>query len=374
MVAAAGLNQFQGDGEEALQIAREIGWRAGEAYALTTLAYLRGACGQYGSALDAARLAAEIAAEIEHREWLIRAYVALAAIYLDVFAPADARKQLELAEPLAQASGSQLWLHAVAAFMASADIAEKDFAHAKQVLKRVLGSEVSGHAMGERIAWCVRAELALAEGDLDLALEIAERLITAAPNASEQRVIPRLWKLRGQARTRTKSFVQAEADLIAARGAASEQAARPLLWRVHLALGQVYQARRERGRAEQEFSAARAIIAELAESITEPGLREHFLNGAAAELPRLPLLTPRRAAQREFAGLTERERQVAALIAEGKSNREIAQALVLSEYTAATHVANILNKLGFRSRAQIAGWAIAKGLVKPGAQSADGSP
>jgi non-specific serine/threonine protein kinase len=59
--------------------------------------------------------------------------------------------------------------------------------------------------------------------------------------------------------------------------------------------------------------------------------------------------------------LTPREREVAALIAQGKSNRAIAQALVISEKTAERHVANILSKLGFHSRTQIAAWAVEKG-------------
>jgi DNA-binding NarL/FixJ family response regulator len=60
--------------------------------------------------------------------------------------------------------------------------------------------------------------------------------------------------------------------------------------------------------------------------------------------------------------LTPRERQVAALVASGRSNRAIADELVISPATAARHVANILAKLGFSSRAQIAAWATDKRL------------
>lgn len=60
--------------------------------------------------------------------------------------------------------------------------------------------------------------------------------------------------------------------------------------------------------------------------------------------------------------LTHRQREVAALIAWGRTNREIATALVITERTAATHVQHILNKLGFSSRAQIAVWAVEHGL------------
>jgi trimeric autotransporter adhesin len=54
--------------------------------------------------------------------------------------------------------------------------------------------------------------------------------------------------------------------------------------------------------------------------------------------------------------LTRREREVAALVAEGLSNREIADRLFIAERTAEGHVEQIRNKLGFRSRAQVAAW------------------
>ena len=55
--------------------------------------------------------------------------------------------------------------------------------------------------------------------------------------------------------------------------------------------------------------------------------------------------------------LTQREREVVALVASGRSNKAIAEELFISPATAARHVANILGKLGFNSRAQIAAWA-----------------
>ncbi len=89
----------------------------------------------------------------------------------------------------------------------------------------------------------------------------------------------------------------------------------------------------------------------------------------ALELPLTPeqgtlWSATRQAAKKEFYGLTEREREVAARIAQGESNREIAEVIVVSERTVETHVTNILNKLGFTSRAEIRKWAVEKGLVK----------
>ena len=54
--------------------------------------------------------------------------------------------------------------------------------------------------------------------------------------------------------------------------------------------------------------------------------------------------------------LTAREREIAAHLGAGETNRQIAAALVISERTVDGHVANILRKLGFRTRSQVAAW------------------
>lgn len=73
----------------------------------------------------------------------------------------------------------------------------------------------------------------------------------------------------------------------------------------------------------------------------------------AAEEPRQPTPTPHEDAS---SPLTRRERQVADLIAQGLSNKEIATILVISQRTAEGHVERILTKLGFTSRARVAAW------------------
>lgn len=75
----------------------------------------------------------------------------------------------------------------------------------------------------------------------------------------------------------------------------------------------------------------------------------HYVRPAAAE-PRGPRLT-------------EREKQVLILVAEGKSNREIAEPLCISVKTVMVHRANIMEKLGVHSRTELVKYAIRQGLV-----------
>jgi DNA-binding NarL/FixJ family response regulator len=69
--------------------------------------------------------------------------------------------------------------------------------------------------------------------------------------------------------------------------------------------------------------------------------------------------------------LSRREREVVVLIAQGYSNRDISEALVIAERTAEVHVSHVFNKLGVRSRAQVAARAVEHGLT--GTRPADRS-
>jgi non-specific serine/threonine protein kinase len=79
-------------------------------------------------------------------------------------------------------------------------------------------------------------------------------------------------------------------------------------------------------------------------------------------LPQLPELTRLQQGKQAFGGLTRREQEIAALIAKGKSNREIAAELFITVRTTKTHISSILTKLDLTSRTQIAVWALEKRL------------
>jgi DNA-binding CsgD family transcriptional regulator len=72
-------------------------------------------------------------------------------------------------------------------------------------------------------------------------------------------------------------------------------------------------------------------------------------------------LTPRRVDGASV--LTARELQVAALLRHGLTNRQIAEQLVITERTVASHIEHILEKLGFASRHQVGAWVVEQGLL-----------
>ena len=63
--------------------------------------------------------------------------------------------------------------------------------------------------------------------------------------------------------------------------------------------------------------------------------------------------------------LTRRERQVAALVAYGRTNRQIGRVLGISEKTAEVHLHHVMSKLDARSRAEVAAWAVTHQLSAP---------
>jgi DNA-binding CsgD family transcriptional regulator/Flp pilus assembly protein TadD len=301
VTVAASVTEVRRVGERALMLAREIGQRSGEAYTCNCMAHCLGSSGEYAHALELAHEGLRIAEEIEHRQWMTATHWALGALYLDLLELTMARQHLEQA-------------------------------------------------------------LALARREPDRTLAITEQLFASAAHVSGEQSIPHLAHLRGEALAMLNRPAEAETALQAAHTGAVTRGLRPLLWRITIDLGNLYQAQQRGEDAEHAFASAQELIEELATPIPDTALRAHFLQQATALLPHQEPLSPRRAAKRAFGGLTEREREVAALIAQGKASREIAEILVVNSRTIEKHIENILSKLGFTSRAQIAVWASEKGL------------
>ena len=351
------------DGERALKIAQDIEQRSAEAYALLFLGFCLGAKGDYTRALELALRGLEIAEEIEHQQWKAAAHCVLGVMYRDLIELPMARQHLEQALSLAKGISSLHWIRTATGHLASTYVMQKELDRAEELIHASIDANTPTQTLGQRLTWCASAELALAKGSPARALEIADQLLASATNFSEDRNIPRLSKLRGEALSALNRPSEAEEVLEHARKAAQQQEALPLLWRMHLALGKCFQIQRRYEAAEESLLAARDIIEKLAPNVPGESLRSDFLEHTHSLLS-IMSPSPQRDAKRTYDGLTAREREIAVRIARGQSSREMAEALVISERTVETHIGNILSKLGYNARTQIAVWATEKGLMK----------
>jgi DNA-binding CsgD family transcriptional regulator len=349
--------------DEVLQLARAMEWPAGEAYVRYEMALWHGPRGEYNRAFDLARSALELAESIDHRQWIIGCHATLGALFLDLLAVSRAHHHLKQAESLAHELGSHLWTGLVSALLAHAYVQQRDFTAAAAALTETRASDIQMRTLGGRMLWCARAELKLAAGDAAEALHVVDQLIASDPNRAPDAVVPRLWRLRGEALAALRRRDEAEAVFLAARDTAHARGLRPELWRTHLSAAHLYRAEKRHAEARESFVAARRLLDELAVGIIDVSGRETFLDETRKLLPQPRSPSELRAAKQAYGGLTRREREVVQLIAEGRSNAEIAATLVLGRRTVETHISSILGKLGVTSRAQIVTWAVARGLV-----------
>jgi DNA-binding NarL/FixJ family response regulator len=104
------------------------------------------------------------------------------------------------------------------------------------------------------------------------------------------------------------------------------------------------------------------------DAVVSPRVTRRLLEEYARQLPVAEAGADADRADRypQLASLTEREREVLAVVAQGLSNTEIATSLFVSETTVKSHVGRILAKLGLRDRVQIVVLAYESGLVRPG--------
>lgn len=153
----------------------------------------------------------------------------------------------------------------------------------------------------------------------------------------------------------------AETILLETQAIARTLGARPLLWRTDLQLGRHFHARKRYPEAERAYLAAQRIIAALAAKQSDARVRRQFFDRATATIPQAYRFQDEKPGD---GGLTAREHEIVEQIAQGRSNREIGNMLFIAEKTVEMHVTNSLSKLGFRSRAQLAAWVVARDATR----------
>jgi predicted ATPase/DNA-binding NarL/FixJ family response regulator len=314
LLAEASLHAGQADeaaarADRALAVARKAGDRWNEGYALGTTA---AAAGQRGDLREAQRLgeaALAIMRDIDQQWGAARTLLGLADLARLTGHPGAAQRRYADALAILREVNARPEIARCLAGLGRIAMDQGEITLARQYLTESIGLSRS---MGSRIGMIRGLEAFAALAGAEQRAERAVQLAAAAAALREAAYLPS----RPGART--------ERLLDAARGLGPEAIAR--LW------------------AEGSSLEASSAV-ELA--LTDPP-------------PAAPVGTPSRpgASATSPRGLTPRERQIVALIAQGRSNKAIAEELVISPATAARHVANILLKLGFSSRAQVAAWAV----------------
>jgi DNA-binding CsgD family transcriptional regulator len=218
-------------------------------------------------------------------------------------------------------------------------------------------AERSGELQRLALVACARAEAYWLAGDHEAVMEETERSLRLALEHDALWAAGELaaWRRRAGAREDVPDDGVAEPFLLELRGefeAAHESwAAMGCPYEAALALaGSDDEEALRRSLEEFQTLGARPAAARLARVLRERGVRD-VRHG------------PRRATAANPAGLTARQLEVIALVAEGRRNAEIAEQLFLSEKTVEHHVAAILRKLGASTRGEAASQAAALGIV-----------
>jgi predicted ATPase/class 3 adenylate cyclase len=273
---ASTLSEAVVDGERALQMSREIGWRAGESFACWSLAQVYGVMGRFGEAIEVAHIGLAIAVDINHLQWIAGCYTSLGHIYLDLMEWELARDKYELALLHAEEVDSQNLISSSTGPLAQAHILLGDLAQARACLAPVLTPETPMISIGQRLTWMARAELALADSDISSALQIVNRLVSAGESMPADGVISILWHLRARIILATGKHAEAEQLLLAGIENARYFGEKALLWRLYETLSRVYRVQSRVSESRKTILMAQEIIDDLTTALPDETMRNSF--------------------------------------------------------------------------------------------------
>jgi DNA-binding CsgD family transcriptional regulator len=168
----------------------------------------------------------------------------------------------------------------------------------------------------------------------------------------------------GRLATRLGNHEDAAAHFEIALGLTLQMQARPWIAHTYHSYATLLATRNDPGDRDKATEFLISAL-ELAVEVGMPVLAEKIERGLAELGAKPRRRTPAGKRDKEApkgSVLTPREREVAALVAEGMTNRQIGESLFVAERTAETHVENILMKLGFTSRSQVARWVLDTGF------------
>jgi tetratricopeptide (TPR) repeat protein len=269
--------------EQSLAAARQTGWRAGEAFALLTVALAAGVRGEYRLALQHAAAARDLSERIEHRQWLTGSMYTLGHLRFDLLEYEAAEPLLRGAHQLAASIGSEYWTWSSASTLSALLRERSELEEAWHVLACPMDVALDPHALVERRCWFQRGWLLTAAGDGEQAAWIAEELRARAGTDVSAAEVPELALLHATALRLSGRLEDAGNALDAARDGGTAHGYRPLLRRVELESVRLALATGERRAAERAAMRSHAVAVELADELDVPSDRQRYLLAALVE-------------------------------------------------------------------------------------------
>ena len=334
------IDEAAASADEALAIAQAAGDGWNEGYALGTRAAIAARRGKLREAEQLATASVAVMRRIDQQWGAARALLGLGDLARFRNHPGEAHGWYVEALAILREIGAR---PEIARCLAGLGRVAMDLGAIEQARRHLTRSLRLSHATGARIGVARGLEAFAALTGHEGQPELAVQLAAAAAALREAAGLPPL------------SGARVEAYLAQARRLGDATVAR--LW----ASGQALTS---------EAAVALALDAPVtpAPSAALPGGK-----GLAGENPALTVVGRYRVAAAPPSSLTQREYEIAELVASGLSNKAIAAELSISHTTAARHVANIMAKLGFNSRSQIAAW-VADRAQGPGRAGDPGEP
>jgi tetratricopeptide (TPR) repeat protein len=285
------------EAEEALRLSREIGWRAGEVYALCVLGSLFGSRGDYDRSFDLLTRSLQMAEEIRHGQWATLGQLQMGTLYLNLLELDRAQQHLEQSLASAREVRSTNFIDELIALVATVLIRKGDrrsLERAEQILQPIPKADVSMASLGQRACGYARIELALARGEYEQALDIVSLLASQLAESAPSAVAAHLRLHQAQALAALHRLGESETVLKDLQHRLPAKSTRPFLWRVHVALGDVYRRQKRHDESNAQFAEASKVIEELAANVSDQVLRDNFRRNAYAGIPAASRPAPKR--------------------------------------------------------------------------------
>lgn len=345
---------------EGLEISRDIGWKAGESFALTTLGSVMAVRGNLGQGIEVAEQGYSLARTIGHQQWASLAALVLGLIWTELEDPKRAELYLARCRATSDAIGSHYWRALAYTNSGFVQVKLGDSRRAAEFLTPLAATESAGRSNTQRSFQFALAHLRLAEGNPAAALACAESLLALEDESSVVRGVPQVLKIKADALAALGRSSDADTTYRDAEQVAAVLGLDAVRWRI-LAAHSTFLARHQDENTSDVADQARTLIREIGATILETQVRGRFVTRADERLP-----------ERETDGdenpggfsLSDRELDVLRLTAQGLTNVEIGERLFISPRTVAQHLQSIYGKLGVNSRTAAAAVAYEHGLAQ----------